>query len=239
MTDVAMTAITRRGLLAAAGTGTIVALAPVSFAAAATGTKTQVVEGHVAPGPTDFVYLPVNVPRGVEQISVVYSYSKPAVPAGTPGNSCDIGIFDARGFDFGGSGFRGWSGGFRTEFSISRTEATPGYLPGDVMPGTWHIVLGPYQVAPQGLHYHVEVTLTYGEPGARYVPAYPPTRAKGRGRDWYRGDCHLHTVYSDGRNLPRTSPPALARRAWTSSCRPITTPTPRTAPGGRTPVMTC
>ena len=65
MTDVAMTAITRRGLLAAAGSGTIIALAPMSFAAAATGTKTQVVDGQIAPGPTDFVYLPVNVPRGV------------------------------------------------------------------------------------------------------------------------------------------------------------------------------
>ncbi|WP_202871564.1 hypothetical protein [Kribbella pratensis] len=48
MTDVAMTAITRRGLLAAAGTGTIIALAPMSFAAAATGTKTQVVDGQIA-----------------------------------------------------------------------------------------------------------------------------------------------------------------------------------------------
>ncbi|MFF0267626.1 CehA/McbA family metallohydrolase [Kribbella sp. NPDC004536] len=202
MTDVAMNAITRRGLLTAAGAGTIVALSPISFAAAATGSSTQVVDGHIAPGPTDFVYLPVNIPRGVQQISVSYSYSKPAVPSGTPGNSCDIGIFDARGFDFDGSGFRGWSGGFRTSFSISRTEATAGYLPGDVMPGTWHVVLGPYQVAPQGLDYHVEVTLTYGDPGPRYVPSYPPAKAKGRGRDWYRGDCHLHTVYSDGRNQP-------------------------------------
>jgi hypothetical protein len=196
--------LSRRAVLAAVGAGAALALAPVKFAAAAeaTDTQTQTITGHLDPGAADFVYLPVEVPHGVNQISIVYSYSKPAVPAGTPGNSCDIGIFDARGINPGGRGFRGWSGGFRTSFSISRTEATPGYLPGDVMPGTWNVVLGPYQVAPQGMDYQVDITLTYGAPGEAYVPQYPPTRATGRGRAWYRGDCHLHTVYSDGRNTP-------------------------------------
>ncbi|MFF3518652.1 hypothetical protein [Streptomyces sp. NPDC002573] len=31
------------------------------------------------------------------------------------------------------------------------------------------VVLGPYQVAPQGMNYQVHVTLTYGEPGPAYV----------------------------------------------------------------------
>lgn len=193
--------LSRRAVLAA-GAGAALALAPISFAAAATGSQTRTIAGHLDPGVPDFVYLPIEVPHGVSEISVGYSYSKPPVPAGTPGNSCDIGIFDARGINPGGQGFRGWSGGFRTNFSISRSEATPGYLPGEVLPGTWHVVLGPYQVAPQGMDYQVDVTLTYGAPGTPYVPQYPPTRAQGRGRAWYRGDCHLHTVYSDGRNLP-------------------------------------
>jgi hypothetical protein len=192
----------RRPLLAAAETGAGLVLAPVSFATAAGGTQTKVITGHLDPGSPDCVYLPVQVPRGVTEIAVQYSYSKPAVPAGTPGNSCDIGIFDARGFDLGGQGFRGWSGGFRTSFSITRSDATPGYLPGDVMPGTWHVVLGPHQVAPDGMDYRVGVTLSYGDPGPAYQPRYPPASAQGRGRAWYRGDCHLHTVYSNGRNLP-------------------------------------
>lgn len=197
--------LSRRALLAALGTGAGIALAPTVFAApaqAADGPQTKTITGHLVPGSADFVYLPVVVPAGTAKISVSYSYTKPGVPAGTPGNACDIGIFDARGIDVGGEGFRGWSGGFRTSFEISRTEATPGYLPGDVMPGTWHIVLGPYQVAPEGIDYTVNVTLTAGDPGAAYTPSYPATTAKGRGRDWYRGDCHLHTVYSDGRNTP-------------------------------------
>ena len=189
----------------AAGAAAAVTLAPVSFAAAADASgaeRTQLITGHLATGAADFVYLPLELPTGVREIAVSYSYDKPAVPAGTPGNSCDIGIFDERGTDLGGPGFRGWSGGFRSSFAISRSEATPGYLPGPVGAGRWHVVLGPYQVAPQGMDYQVQVTLRFGDPGSDFCPDYPPDRAQGRGQAWYRGDCHLHTVYSDGRRLP-------------------------------------
>ncbi|MGO4428833.1 CehA/McbA family metallohydrolase, partial [Streptomyces sp. MCAF7] len=64
------------------------------------------------------------------------------------------------------------------------------------------IVLGPYTVAPQGLDYKVTVTLRFGEPGETPKPVYPPQRAKGRGRAWYRGDSHLHTIHSDGKRTP-------------------------------------
>ncbi|WP_442910920.1 CehA/McbA family metallohydrolase [Kitasatospora sp. NBC_01266] len=196
-------ALLRTGLIA--GAATALTLAPISFAAAEPsddGTAVQSISGHLDTGAADFVYLPVEVPHGVRQIAVSYSYDRPSVPAGVPGNSCDIGIFDQRGTDLGGPGFRGWSGGFRSSFAISNGEATPGYLPGPVGAGTWHVVLGPYQVAPQGLDYSVQVTLSYGEPGPAFTPRYPADRADGRGRAWYRGDCHLHTVYSDGRRLP-------------------------------------
>lgn len=204
----------RRLLLAAAGSVAALTLTPMSFAEAAEGdkdqaapppagtTRSQTITGFLETGAADFVYLPVRIPAGVQQIAVQYSYDKPTVASGVPGNSCDVGIFDEHGIALGGRGFRGWSGGFRTEFEISASDATPGYLPGPVNPGTWHVVLGPYQVAPQGMNYQVQVTLTYGEPGPAFVPNYPPTRAKGRGQAWYRGDCHLHTVYSDGKRLP-------------------------------------
>jgi hypothetical protein len=81
-----------------------------------------------------------------------------------------------------------------------------------VREGTWHIALGPYTVAPQGLAYEITITLTYGEPGEAVEPVYPPGRAKGRGRAWYRGDCHLHSWYSDGRRTPAEIG-ALARAA--------------------------
>lgn len=165
-------------------------------------TETRVLTGRLAAGSPDLVYLPVEVPEGVRRIDVSYTYDRPDVPAGTPGNALDIGVFDERGTDPPGEGFRGWSGGARTGFSISAEEATPGYVAGPVNAGTWHVALGPYTVAPQGMRYEVTVTFTFGATGATPRPVYPPERAEGRGRAWYRGDCHLHTVYSDGQRTP-------------------------------------
>lgn len=218
--------IGRRGLLVT-GAAAALTLNPMSFAGAqardgdgGTGpgggsdgaAETRRITGHLPPGAPDFVHLPVEVPTGVREIAVSYTYDKPAVPEGTNGNACDIGIFDERGHALGGRGFRGWSGGARAEFFLRADDATPGYLPGPVRPGTWHVALGPYTVAPQGMDYEVTVTLRYGAPGTTPEPAYPPQRAKGRGRAWYRGDSHLHSVHSDGKRTPAQIA-ALARAA--------------------------
>jgi hypothetical protein len=203
--------LTRRDLLRAGGVaaaGAAMGLLPgVAFAAPAPGAteQTKTVTGTFKPDIPDWYYLPVEVPRGVDQIDVVYSYDKPTVPTGTRGNACDIGMFGPEGHQLGNAkGFRGWSGGFRDRFSISASEATPGYLAGPITPGTWHVILGPYTVAPQGLNYQVQITLHFGPPGKPFRPNPAPVTApaKQRGRSWYRGDCHLHTVHSDGKRTP-------------------------------------
>ncbi|MEV6393641.1 CehA/McbA family metallohydrolase [Streptomyces sp. NPDC051907] len=208
--------VRRRGLLVT-GAAAALTLGSVSFANATphgngngnsggsgsgSGEQTRVVRGTLPPGAPDFVYLPVEIPRGVREIHVSYAYERPAMPPGTVGNALDIGVFDERGTELGGEGFRGWSGGARTEFFIRADEATPGYIPGPIRAGVWHIALGPYTVAPQGLPYTVTVTIRHGAPGTAPKPVYPPERAKGRGRAWYRGDCHIHSWHSDGRRTP-------------------------------------
>ncbi|SEE22191.1 hypothetical protein SAMN05216489_05896 [Streptomyces sp. 3213] len=208
--------INRRALFVT-GAAAALTLGGVSFAsgaeAAADGDQeSRTVRGTLPTGSPDFVYVPVEVPAGVRELRVAYTYDRPSVPAGTQGNALDIGVFDQHGTGLGGRGFRGWSGGARTEFFVRADDATPGYIPGPVHAGTWHIALGPYTVSPQGLSYELTITLTYGDPGAAPRPVYPPERAKGRGRAWYRGDCHLHSWYSDGRRTPAEIA-ALARAA--------------------------
>jgi hypothetical protein len=157
--------------------------------------ETRVLTGRLPPGAPDFVELPVQVPPGVREIAVAYRYDRPEVAGGTQGNACDIGIL-------GPDGFRGWSGGARSEFMLGPERATPGYLAGPVEPGTWRILLGPYTVAPQGMGYEVTVTLRHGAARSAAPVRYPAQHATGRGRAWYRGDCHLHTVHSDGARTP-------------------------------------
>jgi hypothetical protein len=199
--------MTRRSLFAAGGVlaASELVLPGLAFAEQSGGEQTRTISGTLPPGVDDWHYLPIEIPPGVRELEVVYSYDKPQVPPGAKGNALDIGIFSAAGRELGNArGFRGWSGGFRDRFTISATDATPGYLPGPIEPGTWHVILGPYTVAAQGLAFEVQVTLRFGEPGAPFQPTPAPVTApaKDRGRDWYRGDGHLHTVHSDGRRTP-------------------------------------
>ena len=144
-----MTQMDRRHfLVGAAATGmAAVVLDPVGFAAAASGEQVRTLTGHIAYGAPGWVYIPVQVPSGANRIAASYSYDRPTPPPGYEGNALDIGIFDENGIGLGdAAGFRGWSGGFRSEFAISASEATPGYLPGPVRRGTWHIIVKVYHM---------------------------------------------------------------------------------------------
>jgi hypothetical protein len=153
--------------------------------------------GRIAPGTQDWVYVPIEVPEGIGELAVSYSYDRPEPPAGQHGNALDAGIFDS-------GGFRGWSGGARDSFFINAAEATPGYVPGPIGAGTWQLLLGPYTVHPDGMAYRVEVTLrTDARAAGVFEPSHAPLRANGCGRAWYRGDLHTHTVHSDGQWQPQ------------------------------------
>jgi predicted metal-dependent phosphoesterase TrpH len=184
-----------------------------SIAFAAPGSKIQVAtlerRIHLIPPGTNesrYVYVPFDVPPH------------------TVRNTIDIGLFDARstGSDTDPNGFRGWSGGRRSEFFVSRSEATPGYLPGELPAGKWRIILGLYQVAPAGVDvsYKIEietdasqsadVRLTSGSSvrsssssisAADTTTVRPSVESRKdfpRSARWWSGDLHMHTVHSDG-----------------------------------------
>ena len=174
-----------------------------------------VLEGHFGlqdKAADEFPLLPFEVPPGITRLHVRYqvSHTLSADKAGQQeGNIVDIGIFDPRGAQFlGAQGFRGWSGTMRQEFTISADEATPGYLPGPLQPGTWHVVLGLYQLTAEGCDYRVVVTMEEQGTGSREQGlGIREQRGAGAGETssrtvagarWYRGDLHAHTWHSDG-----------------------------------------
>jgi PHP domain len=151
-------------------------------------------------------YLPVQVPDGCCGLRAELEYDR-------PGAVLDLGCL-------GPGGFRGWSGGARRSFVITRDAATPGYLPGELEPGTWQVVIGLHRVPPGGAEYRLtaEVSSTPGElapaPPPDPLPPLtqrPPRRElpASRGRRWLAGDLHTHTVHSDG----AMTVPELARFA--------------------------
>ncbi|OJF14072.1 CehA/McbA family metallohydrolase [Couchioplanes caeruleus] len=187
------------GALAAGG---LLAMATARSAAAgpaATPPVTTTFTGHSPPGFDQWEYVPFEVPAGVNRISVRRSYEPYVLVPGLLQNVLDIGIFGPAGWGPGAEdGFRGWSGGARDSFTLSASDATPGYLPGRIDPGRWAVALGPIVANPRGMDWQVDVTLEFGPEEPAFVPAPAPTRAAGRGAAWYRGDMHLHTVHSDG-----------------------------------------
>jgi hypothetical protein len=96
---------------------------------------------------------------------------------------------------------------------VTETWATPPYLAGPILPGTWYVLLGPYKVGPRGCDYTVEIAFS-DDPGA---PPYdagvaaqpPPTEVHAQPPNlpaaepgWIRGDLHCHTLHSDGDSWP-------------------------------------
>jgi hypothetical protein len=169
-----------------------------------------------------YVYVPFDVPPHATRISVTYKYER-----ANGANTIDIGLFDSRfnGTDTDSRGFRGWSGGRRSELFISRNEATPGYLSGALPAGTWRIILGLYKVAPAGVDVSFKIgietegNLLSGSRGEQRTSdastagaatnasgtekgkenSLPPVqKIAGRNARWWRGDLHMHTVHSDG-----------------------------------------
>jgi hypothetical protein len=151
-------------------------------------------------------YLPVEVPDGAWGLRAELEYER-------SGAILDLGCL-------GPGGFRGWSGGARRSFVIGPQAATPGYLPGDLEPGTWQVMIGLYQVPPGGAEYRLtaEISSTPGEltPGPPPDPL-PPLADRPPRRDlparpghrWLAGDLHTHTLHSDG----AMTVPELARFA--------------------------
>jgi hypothetical protein len=152
-----------------------------------------------------YLNLPFEVPPQIGRIDVAYTYDAAisSDPTLTGGNTIDIGLIDPRGAQFMTQGFRGWSGSARQSLYVAEDSATPGYMPGPIQPGTWHICLGAYKVAPGGCHCQVEIT---GMPStATTAPDFPallPVRTTANRPQnpdgWYKGETHCHTVNSDG-----------------------------------------
>ena len=131
-----------------------------------------------------YLRLPFTLPPGVEALTLRYHYPRHAQRALRVGgadftarqeiNVIDLGLIAPDGTQ------RGASGSDKTEVHLSAVSATPGYQAGPLAPGEWHILVGAYKVAPQGVTVHYELVFTRQH------------------RRWLTGDLHAHTVASDG-----------------------------------------
>lgn len=160
-------------------------------------------------GASRYAYVPFDVPPLAVRINISYQYDR-----AHGANTIDIGLFDARssGADTDRRGFRGWSGGSRSEFFVSPREATPGYLAGEMPSGTWRIILGLYRVVSSGVDVGFKISITTDENGPGSIVSREPktgssaivntpnarpsssSTALRQGLRWWSGDLHMHTI---------------------------------------------
>ena len=176
----------------------IIAAAVVLPAVPAADPAIRVIKVHYTPqdqATGRYQYVPFDVPMGTKRLAFRYEYDK-----ADGANAVDVGVFEAGPLDLGSPAYRGWSGGNRSGATIGETEATPGYWPGPLPAGRWHLVLGLYKVAGAGVDVEVTIETTGGAKASAPVVALParapePLRREAR---WYSGGLHSHTVHSDG-----------------------------------------
>ncbi len=132
-----------------------------------------------------YVEVPFHVDAGIVRVTVDFSYT-----GHERKTTVDLGLFD-------GERFRGWSGGNKSSFTVSETDATPSYLPGRILPGVWKLILGVPSIA-DGERSEYEAKIYFSHSGD--VPSVSTfSRAPVRtGAAWYRGDLHMHDAHSDG-----------------------------------------
>ncbi|MDD2522240.1 MAG: CehA/McbA family metallohydrolase [Anaerolineaceae bacterium] len=131
-----------------------------------------------------YLLLPFEMPPSTERVDIEYTYLRNReenfnfesgqFTAQERVNRIDLALLAPDGSQVGASGSS------RDVIFVSTTDATPGYQPHPLKPGTWQIMLGAYVVSPDGVDVHISLRFT------------PKTRR------WFKGDLHTHTLASDG-----------------------------------------
>ena len=134
--------------------------------------------------------FPFAVPPGVTQLHIRLTFSPAMVDEIR--NMLTLSLFDPAGFR--GAGHRH---GTQHDVVISRAQATHGYCAGEIAPGEWQVVVDTHMIMPDApCVIRLEVNGSDAPVGGTTAPVHAGhTRARGRG--WYRGDLHAHTLHSD------------------------------------------
>lgn len=133
-----------------------------------------------------------NVPEGTQQITIHFDFEPKRPHIGDVPHEISLSLFDP----VTGRGAR--HNNADQSIVITEKGATPGYTPGAIQPGTWTVFVDTHRIMPPGA---ISYTLTVDvstEPSTFTAPEYPPGSTTSRGRGWYKGDLHGHTLHSDG-----------------------------------------
>ncbi|HEX7915477.1 CehA/McbA family metallohydrolase [Rudaea sp.] len=137
--------------------------------------------------------VPFDVPAGIDRITIDFAYT-----GRDEKTTIDLGLLGPGGFR--NNAFRGWSGGNKSRFTVSATDATPSYIVGPIAPGRWNLLLGIPNIREKA-HADYTAKVYFSRNGKIPDLLDVPLRADA---GWYRGDLHMHGAHSDGSCSPQS-----------------------------------
>jgi len=133
------------------------------------------------------------VPADATRLHITFDHSPQRAEGANYPNQVSLSLFDP-------NGCRGARHNNADQtIRLSTAEASPGYIPGDLPAGQWTVVVDTHRILPPDtLTYTINVTITDEEITDPPL-TFPKGKIASRGKGWYRGDLHGHTLHSDGR----------------------------------------
>ncbi len=163
-----------------------------------------------------YLLLPFEVHAGVNRVEVGYRWQDRSLLPSNPVTQTvfDLGLWDEDG-TAGPEAFRGWSGSRlgrldrdQSPVFVERSQASRGYTPGPVRPGTWHVELGVAALNEAGADWQVEIRCQAADSGGAQPQPDPVNAAHiaNPSPGWYHADFHMHAFHShaegpDGEDL--------------------------------------
>lgn len=153
-----------------------------------------------------YLLLPFEVHAGVNRIEVGYRWQdRNPLPSNPVTQTVfDLGLWDEDG-TAGPDAFRGWSGSRLGRLDqdqppvfVERAQASRGYTPGPIRPGTWHVELGVAALNEAGADWQVEIRCQAADSGGQRPKPDPvdPTHVADPAPGWYHADFHMHAYHS-------------------------------------------
>lgn len=137
------------------------------------------------------IHFSTGVPSGTTQFHIRFTFSPWVVDA--INNMLTLSVFDPAGFR--GAGHRH---GDEHQVLINAVSASSGYLAGPIPPGEWSVVVDTHMIHGGPCSIRLEVWGT-DDIAAGQPAHHSPGHTAPRGRGWYRGDLHAHTIHSDAK----------------------------------------
>ena len=118
----------------------------------------------------------------------------------------NLSLYDAKGSFVGR-----WDQNSERPVRVSRNYSSPGFISCKIIPGFWKVEMEIHAIVTEECKYRLEISLIQRTNGENFSPFKKKLINPSSYRDnkgWYKGELHVHSNHSDGKNTLPEIPPS-------------------------------